>query len=460
MAVGVSRGRCPGVRCAGTAPAATCRAPARPARARRRARERGLDRGAIRLDRVRRRCGHRRRWRQAEVGRADARAGREQRGALDGVAQFAHVARPAVPQQCTLGRGVERTAFRQEMPCQREDVVGALRQWRQPQFDRVEPVKEILAELARSDQRRQVGIGGADHAHLHLALAIAAEPLEAAGFQHAQQLHLAGQRQRADLVEEQRAAVRGLEFAFARAIRAGVRAGFGAEQFCFDEVRRQRTAVERDERAVPHRRIGVDDLGQPLLDAAVGPGDEHRQIRSCDLPGELQHRTGERVRMHETAQVERRQRLAPTPVAGVASRQLLPRLRQFQQVVHGRDEAAIVPRLGEVVRGAGLHQIDRRTQVRPRRQQDHRQVRVARADLAEQRFAFRTGRGVGLEVHVLHHEVHRRFLQRGEAFGGRRRRARVDVVQREQRLQRSGDRGVVVDDEDRGHVGSVARGRR
>ena len=72
---------------------------------------------------------------------------------------------------------------------------------------------------------------------------------EAAGLQHAQQLHLSGQGQGADFVEEQGAAIGRLELAFARLVDAGVGAGLGAEQFGFDQVRRQRAAIECDERA-------------------------------------------------------------------------------------------------------------------------------------------------------------------------------------------------------------------
>ena len=61
------------------------------------------------------------------------------------------------------------------MPCQRQDVGAALRQRRYPHFDRIEPVIQVLAELPGGDQRRQVGIGRADDAHLHRALAVAAE---------------------------------------------------------------------------------------------------------------------------------------------------------------------------------------------------------------------------------------------------------------------------------------------
>src|SRR5690606_39351897 len=69
----------------------------------------------------------------------------------------------------------------------------------------------------------------------------------------------------------------------------------------------------------------------------------------------------------------------------------------------------------------------------------------------EQRRALLARGGVGLEVHVLHHQVDGLAGEQRETFLRRRRRAGLDVVQREQRFQRGGDGGVVVDDEDGGH---------
>jgi hypothetical protein len=60
---------------------------------------------------------------------------------------------------------------------------------------------------------------------------------------------------------------------------------------------------------------------------------------------------------------------------------------------------------------------------------------MARADLAEQRHAFLARGGVGREVHVLDHQVDRLARQHGQAFLGRGRVQRRDVVQREQHVE-------------------------
>ena len=391
--------------------------------------------------------------RQIQVGRLDVGAGAEQAGALDHVAQLTHVAGPGVAQQ----RGARRVAdgLVGEVRGQRQDVAGAVGQRRQRQLDRVEAVIEVFAERAVADHRRQVGVGGADHAHAHAALAVGAQTLELAGLQHAQQLHLAGQRQGADLVQEQRAAVGRLELAFARLVGAGVGAGIGAEQLGLDQLARQRAAVERDEGAMAHRGVGLHDLRDLLLAAAVGAGDQHRQVAARHLAGQRQHALAGRIVEHHAAQVVLLLQLrALQAVAGAAAVQFGARLRQLQQRIDRGQQAAVVPGLAHVVGRAGLDQLYRRFQVCPRGQQHHWQVGMACADLREQRLAFLAAGGVGGEVHVLDHQVHRLAFQQCEALFRRGRVQRADIVQREQHVQRRGHGRVVVDDQQSGHGGA------
>ena len=76
----------------------------------------------------------------------------------------------------------------------------------------------------------------------------AAEPLELALLQHAQELRLRGQAHLADLVEEQHAARRQLDLPGLGLLRAGERAALVAEQLRLEQLLGQRGAVQRDER--------------------------------------------------------------------------------------------------------------------------------------------------------------------------------------------------------------------
>jgi pyridoxal 5'-phosphate synthase pdxS subunit len=79
------------------------------------------------------------------------------------------------------------------------------------------------------------------------------------------------------------------------------------------------------------------------------------------------------------------------------------------------------------------------------------------ADLVVERAAFLAAGGVGGEVHVLQHEVHGLALEHRQPLGGGARVDGVDLVQRQQHVQRGGDGRVVVDDQDGGHQVVAAR---
>src|SRR5207247_8385566 len=74
-----------------------------------------------------------------------------------------------------------------------------------------EPKIEIFAILTRGDGRFQVAIRGGDDAHVDLQRGRATNPLEPLFFERSENLGLQRQRQIADFVEEQRAAVCQLE---------------------------------------------------------------------------------------------------------------------------------------------------------------------------------------------------------------------------------------------------------
>ena len=81
-------------------------------------------------------------------------------------------------------------------------------------------------------------------------------------------LRLELERQLADLVEEDGAAVRQLEAADLAGVRAGEGAALVAEQLALDQRRRQRGAVDDDERRVAARAAPVDRAREQLLAGA------------------------------------------------------------------------------------------------------------------------------------------------------------------------------------------------
>ena len=107
-----------------------------------------------------------------------------------------------------------------------------------------------------------------------------ADALELALLQHAQQLGLERRAHRPDLVEEERALVRLLEAALARADRAGECAAHVAEQLRLEQRFGNRAAVDRDEPVRAARAVVMDRARGELLSGAGLSGDQDR-ARSC-----------------------------------------------------------------------------------------------------------------------------------------------------------------------------------
>jgi len=164
-------------------------------------------------------------------------------GPLQAVLQLAHVAGPGVLRQAALCGGgqaqcaaLDAAQAFEKMTRDFGQVFHAFAQrWRQDGHD-VEPVVQILAELAGLDRRFEIAMGRRDQPHIHLDRAAAAHALQFALLQHAQQLGLKGRRDLADFVEEQRAAVGHFEAALARTHGAGKGTLLVAEEFRLEQV--------------------------------------------------------------------------------------------------------------------------------------------------------------------------------------------------------------------------------
>ena len=121
----------------------------------------------------------------------------------------------------------------------------------------------------------QVGIGGGEDADIDPPRRGRADGSDLAILQDAQELGLERGRHVADFVQEERAAVSLLEVAFAIRHRAGERPFEVPEEGGLDELRRDRDAVDRDERLLRARAAVVDRARDQLFASAAFAGDEH-----------------------------------------------------------------------------------------------------------------------------------------------------------------------------------------
>ena len=197
---------------------------------------------------------------------------------------------------------------------------------------------------------------GADDAHIDRRFADRAQRPHCPLLDHPQQLALHGQRQVADLVEEQRAAVRRLEEALAVLGSTGEGALAVAEEFGLEQLLRDRTTVDGDERLRAARRDIVDRTRHQFLAGARLALHQHRRHAARDLldqPAHLLHRQRLAGQPLQCRHRHRRWRARAPRQRGLARRQPTEGRR------HDGAELPQIDRLGQVVIGAGLQRLDR-----------------------------------------------------------------------------------------------------
>jgi hypothetical protein len=152
------------------------------------------------------------------LDREGAVAGEDHR-ALGGVAKRADVARPViglergehVGRHLARGLAVFLRIERDIMVDEQGHVLAPLAQRRQLDLDRVEPEQQVLAEQALVAEPVGREVGGGDDPDVDRHRPVGADRDHLALLERGQQLGLEVERQVADLVEEQGAAVRRLE---------------------------------------------------------------------------------------------------------------------------------------------------------------------------------------------------------------------------------------------------------
>ena len=173
---------------------------------------------------------------------------------------------------------------------QLRQVLGPVPQRGELQRQHVQPVEQVLAELPRGDHRLQVAVRGGDHADVHGDRFVAADPLERPLLEDPQQLHLRLRGDVADLVQEQRPAVRLFEPAGPVPVGPGEGPFDVAEQLAFEQRRGERRAMHGHQRLRGPGAVGVDELGEQFLPRAALAPEQHARVAAGDLAGGLEDR--------------------------------------------------------------------------------------------------------------------------------------------------------------------------
>jgi hypothetical protein len=263
---------------------------------------------------------------EAELAELGPRGAGEHPRPLEDVAELAHVAGPGVLGEPGQVLAVDRPwidpAALVEVADQRRQVLEAIAQRRDRDVHDRDAVEEIEAEALGVDHRRQVAVAGHDHPRVEGQRTVGAEGLHRARLERAQQPRLRGERQLAELVEEQRTAV-GLEArSLARCQRAGERARPVAEELRLDQLLAGGAAVDHHERAGGARRVVVQRARRELLAGPRLPLDQDRRVAGG---GELE----------DGEELAQQQALADQPAEAAARARLDRRRRRPHDLQRG-----------------------------------------------------------------------------------------------------------------------------
>ena len=368
---------------------------------------------------------------------------------LEDVLQLADVARPVVVEErlhhsgrdggnrlAVLGGGPGKQRLHEE-----GHVLAAFAERRERDRDDAEPVEEVLAEASFRDEPRQVGIRGRDDAHVGVLRLDRAHGQKLPLLQDAQELRLRLDRHRADLVEEDRALVGGLEQALLVGDRAGERATHVAEEVRLQKVGRERPGVDRHEGARRPRRQPVEGLRDELLARAALAGDEDCRARRRGLADRLENALHRRGAADDLLQARRS--AEPGLEGAVLGHELLF-LERLLDDVH---DLFVPEGLGQVVKRALAHRGDRAFHGGVRGHHDDGHLGMPRLHLREDLEA-----GPVREHEIEEQEVDGLLRETLEPLGCGRGFARHESGLREDGSQHVADDWLVVEDQDGGHL--------
>ncbi len=153
----------------------------------------------------------------------------------------------------------------------------------------IEAEEKVFAEAACGHGALEIGVRERDQTRVHAQRIGAAKALEAALFEHAQQLGLNAGSERGDFIENDRAALREFEAAGLRRDGAGERAFLVSEEFRLDELGWKAGAIDFQKWRVMARPLLVNPARELIFARAAFAGDENSRSRASHFAGEIEH---------------------------------------------------------------------------------------------------------------------------------------------------------------------------
>ena len=302
---------------------------------------------------------------------------------LDHVPKLAHVARPRVVLERVHRLGadaldltVERFGVvAHEVLHEEADVARPLPERRHLHHHDREAVVEVFAEAPGLDLELEVAVRRADHSHVQLDVHDAADALEAAVLQRAEQLGLHGEAHLPDLIEEDDAALRRLEEPLVLPTGVCERAALVAEERALKERLGDRGAVDLHEGERVARPPRVDRARREVFAGArLAEDDDGGRVDLLEAPQAVEH-LQHRRRLPEHRVIARRLDVGRELVDLVLDAHLVER------PLDRLDDLREVGWLREVVRRAKPRGLDRGVHLAVRGQDDDGDVVLRGAEL-------------------------------------------------------------------------------
>src|SRR5438067_1426763 len=285
-------------------------------------------------------------------------AARENHRALQDVAHLAHIARPRGRQQsiehlaAAFGwtAGQLRLEISQDAGDQVEAIFArALAYGWQDERHHVEAIKEVFAESSFLYFVHQIPVRRSNESRVDGELAGPAQPPERFRLQHLEELGLQLERELANLIQENRAAIRQLEQPDFALLRVGERALLVTEQLRIEKSRRQAGTIDFDEGSIRAGREVMNDASDPAFARPTLSLQEHRRPlarrEQLDVAREVLH-SGRHAQRSDTFLL-----MIPRAQPGV----LASETHLFGETRDRRGKVGHVDRLGEKILRAELH---------------------------------------------------------------------------------------------------------
>src|SRR5215472_5821616 len=250
------------------------------------------------------------------------------------------------------GFSVGVVVFLEEMLHEQGNILGAIVEARNADFDGVETKEKVLAEAAGQHFGAQVAVGSGNQANIDFFDFGRAHALNFAVLNDAQQLGLHLQRSLADFVEKYGAAAGVFEQAGAGVGGASERAAHVAEELAFEQRIDQRGAIADGEALFGHRAQLMKGARHEFLARAGGAADEHVGEVPGYLAGEIEDI------QHGRALADDALKLRVEKELFFEAAHLRALREDGGQVVESLLKPPEVDRLGEEVVGAALDGVD------------------------------------------------------------------------------------------------------